>query len=113
MSASTVTFTEIPAKRDVSERRVYYVGTLVVGAGDYATPGLTASLAGIVKSAQLPDRVEVWSDTSGLIYTFVIGTTLANGKLRVWDGGSEVADGATPGGVTGDTIYWKATCHKT
>lgn len=113
MAASVVTVTPNKAKLDVSERRAFDHGTLAVAAGDYTSgTGLVVDLTAACLSAQLPERVEVWSETSGYTYRFNIGTAKANGYLRVFAGGTEASTAATPAGVVADVIYYRLTRKK-
>lgn len=119
MATSTTTLSLSRNKEDVTERHFAVIGTVTVNAGDYATGGLTLSLADAsVNASWLPVWVEVISNTSGYIYRFSPGTTLANGKLLIFvqDGTTgplkEIAASALPAGVTGDTIAIRAEFTK-
>lgn len=113
MAASAVTVTPNLTKFDVSERWAFDHGGLGVAAGDYTSgTGLVVDLSQACRSAQLPVRVEVWSETTGNSYTFNIGTTKANGHLRCFVAGVECSTAATPASVTGDTLYYRITRRK-
>lgn len=114
MANSVLTLTIDPTLTDVTERYEHFFGTVAVAAGDYATGGFTLALNGTteLKTSRIPSAstVRVWSNTSGYVYTFTPGTTLANGKLQVFrqDGSTgplaELSAGATPAGIVADTI---------
>lgn len=113
MAASVVTVTPNLTKFDVSERWAFDHGALAVAAGDYTNgTGLVVDLTQACRSAALPVRVEVWSETSGYTYRFNIGTTKANGHLRIFSGGTEASTAATPAGVVADVIYYRITRRK-
>lgn len=122
MAASTVTKTITSI--DSTLRTFIVRGTLAIGAGDYATPGLTTDLSsGDLPVGSPPLEVRIYSTKSpGAIalfeYQYTPGTTPANGKTQIFTGAAaqsglaELADGATPAGVTGDTISFTATFQK-
>lgn len=113
MAASAVTVTPNLVKFDASERWAFDHGGFGVAAGDYTSgTGLVVNLTAACRSAQLPVRVEVWSETSGNTYRFNIGTTKANGHLRCFVAGVECSTTATPASVTGDTLYYRITRRK-
>ena len=119
MATSTTTLSISRNKEDVSERHFAVIGTVTVNAGDYATGGLTLSLAdAAINASWLPVWVDIVSPTSGYVYRFNPGTALANGKLLIFgqDGTTgplkEIAAAATPAGVTGDTINIRAEFTK-
>jgi len=79
MATSTTTLSISRNKEDVSERHFAVIGTVTVNAGDYATGGLTLSLAdAAINASWLPVWVDIVSPTSGYVYRFNPGTTLAN-----------------------------------
>lgn len=98
-----------------------YSGTVTITASPdtYATGGLTLSLAiADVFHASPPTRVEVYSETpSGYVFTFVPGTTMANGKLVIQQSAgaaaplAELTNGAAiPAAISSDTkIRFRAT----
>lgn len=121
MALSTATATIDTSKApDVSERYITYYGTVAISAapGTYATGGLALSfnVAGLV-NASAPVEV-VFRSTAGAAtkysYDYVPAATptIANGKIAVYTGDAEVAAGATPAGVSGDTIWFKAKFKK-
>ena len=119
MATSTTSISVSRSKTDVSERHLIAFGTITVAAGDYATGGLTLSLADAAISASwLPVWVDILSPTSGYTYRFNPGTTLANGKMLIFvQNGTtgplaQLAAAATPAGVTGDTINFQARFTK-
>ncbi len=97
-------------------KMMHYHGTIAISASTdtYPTGGLTLSLVlPLIKSTRLPQFVKVWgqSKQSGQTqydYSYVPGTTLANGVLKIFTGGAEVSAGATPSGVSGDKIEFEA-----
>ena len=108
MAASVVTAHTEPAKNDVTERWAIDAGYFSVAAGDYTNgTGLVVDLSAACRSARPPVRVEVWSETSGNTYGFVVGTLKSNGHLRCFVAGVECSTAATPASVTGDTIYYR------
>ena len=72
---------------------IYGTVTLSAAADTYATGGLTLSFAGFddAKSSSLPVEVQIWSNppaaapnTFQYQYQFNVGTTLANGKMQIF-----------------------------
>ena len=101
-------------------------GTIAFGANPltYATGGIILDFTGQdqIKSGSLPSQVLIKSakaaaapNTSEFVYTYLPGTTQANGKLQILTGAAaqsalaELAAGAVPAGVSGDTIIFEAT----
>lgn len=122
MSASTVTFTpSTSVLPDITQRLVTVYGTVTWTANPdtYSTGGNTLSFAGSCQWADNPPvEVKMWSAaTSGptnlYIYSYVPGTTSANGKAQIFTGAAaqtaltELSAGAVPSGVSGDTIACK------
>ena len=94
------------------ERRIHVTGT-VVASGNYSTGGDTIDLSQfpIIGSTQPPIGGTSWMDgLAGYDYVFTPGTALSNGKVKIFQQGAsagafpELAAGAYPGAVTGDTI---------
>lgn len=125
MALSTATYTKsatIPV--DVSERCVTYTGTVAISAapGTYATGGLTLNLASGTLQGGVPDEVR-FDSAAGYVYRYVNGTKITDGKIMVLgqeptNAGAgvlpltELAAGATPAGVSGDTIKIRFTLRK-
>jgi hypothetical protein len=120
MATSAVTVTVTDKWNDI--HRTHVAGTLAVGAGDYTTGGLTFSLSGLTKSSLPPSRVHIYG-TGGWVYSYVPGTTQANGKLKIMGQHptdtttgvlplEELGAAATPASVVADTIYFYAIFHK-
>lgn len=115
MADSVVTVTV--QKTGLFPNRGYEVkGTLAVGAapGTYPTGGYTVSFADSnIKASRVPKEVTIHG-RAGYVYTFIPGTTNADGKVMVLTGAAaqspltELAAGATPAGVSGDTIQFTA-----
>lgn len=90
-------------------------GHVIVGitaSGNYTTGGDTLSLAGLIPgSATIPTWGEITS-VAGYVYSYVNGTTQANGKMKVFVATTTGANiplaehtaAAYAAGVTGDTI---------
>lgn len=92
-------------------KRIHVVGT-IVASGNYSTGGDTISFVNNDIRSTLPP---VWFEVLGqglFTYLPIKGTTIANGKIKAITAGAEVAAGAYPGGVTGDTIAVYAIFHK-
>lgn len=105
--ASAIT---VAVRRDnsIDRNTVEYFVQLTVGAGTYTTGGLAFDLRPYVQAPGVPFEADIYSyanPNSGYFYTFAPGTDNSNGLLQIWNAGSEIAAGATPAGVTGDTIY--------
>ncbi|MGH9703344.1 MAG: hypothetical protein ACRD4K_08205 [Candidatus Acidiferrales bacterium] len=93
-------------------RRIHVAGT-VTASGNYSTGGDTIDLSQfpIIGSTQPPIAGTSWVDgLAGYDYVFTPGAALNNGKVKVFQQGAsagafpELAAGAYPGAVTGDTI---------
>lgn len=108
---------------DNSQKLAHVFGTVAIGADPltYGAGGIVMTFAGndLIKSNEVPLKVSVFSakaagGTALYVYSFAPGTTLANGKLQVFTGAAaqsalaELADGAVPAGVSGDTIVFDA-----
>lgn len=97
-------------------KRLTVVGT-IAASGTYPTGGDTLSFAGVkgVLSSTPPTTVQI-AGSSGFIYQFVAGTTIANGKMKVLvatTGGTNIplaehTNVAYVAGVTGDVIGFEA-----
>lgn len=105
---------------DKAHRLLRVYGT-ISASGSYTALGDPLSFSGIdlIKSSLPPIMVSIQSQKSGGVtgydYRYNPGTTLANGKFQVFvetatagSAHSELAAGAYPAGVTGDTIFFEA-----
>lgn len=118
MAASTVVLTEnkFPNGSDMTQRRFHKYGTVAISAspGTYTTGGNAFTFAAPVfdVSSQTPIDLEIksvsgsgfiyqWNKASNTVQIFTTGT--ASG-----DALNELAAGATPAGVSGDTIVYHA-----
>jgi hypothetical protein len=121
VATPTVTF------KDATQGLLHYVGTVAISASPatYAAKGLVMDFTGLVDTDQPPLAVSVRSAvaagsgaTALYLYNFNPGTTPANGKLQVFTGAAaqsalaELADGAVPAGVSGDTVVFEAWFKK-
>jgi|SRR5579871_6542022 len=122
MANSTATASAVSGlllSSDRTQKIVRAYVSVVVGAGNYVTGGLTLDVTPITKN--LPVAKPIFSsfssqkaaaspNTNAYIYQFSKGTTLANGTLQIFgqSASAGIAEltggGATPSGVTGDTI---------
>ncbi len=93
-------------------QRIHVSGT-VAASGNYATGGDTLDLSQtpIIASAKPPIQGTPWMDgLAGYDYVFTPGAALSNGKVKIFQQGAsagafpELASGAYPAAVTGDTI---------
>lgn len=122
VTSVTVTLNPFPNGKDQTLRRTIYSGTASFGASPltYATGGIAVSWPSLFNSAgelftaeeTTPIEADFWSvSASGYWYVYNQST----GKLQILVGGSttsvpsaELAAGAVPAGVSGDTIYFRA-----
>lgn len=120
MATSVATVTVTASQTDVTERHFVVFGTIAIAAGDYATGGLTVSLvSSLVNASWLPTWVDIKSAATGYQYRYAAGTTMANGKMKVFvqDGTTgplaELAAAASPAGlVADDGIVFRAEFTK-
>ena len=93
-------------------KRVHVSGT-VAASGSYASGGDTLDLsqAPLIASASAPVQGTAWLDgLSGYDFVFAPGSAMNNGKVKIFAQGTsagafpELAAGAYPGAITGDTI---------
>jgi hypothetical protein len=93
-------------------QRLHLSGT-VAASGSYTTSGDTLDLSQnpIVATTQAPIQGTAWMDgLAGYDYVFYPGTALNSGKVKIFQQGAsagafpELAAGAYPGAITGDTI---------
>lgn len=107
---------------DNGQKLVYIYGT-IVASGNYTTGGDTldfTTLFDLVKTDYIPVQVTAWSQSSasghsGYSYYWRPGSALNNGRIQVLTTGTgsgqplvELAAGAYPAGITGDTIAFCA-----
>lgn len=124
-STIAVTVTDV----DSTQSSVVIRGTLAVTAspGTYTAGGYVLDFSNIdaIKSNSVPKRVLVFSarlagaTAANLFdYSFSPGTTIANGRLQLFTGAAaqtaltELSNGNTPAGVSGDTIEFEAIFPK-
>ena len=118
----TITLNPFPNGKDNTQRRTIYNGTASFGASPltYATGGIAVSWASLFNAAgelltnanATPIEADFWSaSSSGYWYVYNQST----GKLQILVGGAtasqpaaELAAGAVPAGVSGDTIFFHA-----
>jgi hypothetical protein len=93
-------------------KRIHVSGT-IAASGSYSTGGDTLDLsqAPIVESTQPPINGTAWMDgLAGYDYVFIPGATMNSNKVKIFQQGAsagafpELAAGAYPGAITGDTI---------
>ncbi|HEY2823071.1 MAG TPA: hypothetical protein VGJ06_18645 [Candidatus Acidoferrum sp.] len=107
----------IPAQNvDASGRNfVYVIGTLTF-TGSYATNGDTLDLTTVSEKLSSSQIVQIVADSingNAMYYVAIVGNALNNHKLKVFSaGGTELAAGAYPVGVTGDTVQIRIIARK-
>jgi hypothetical protein len=94
-------------------QRIHVSGT-ITATGNYATNGDTLDLSKVpvIASAQPPIQGTAWMDgLAGYDYVFSTGATLSTNKVKMFASAAtagaafpELAAGAYPGAITGDTI---------
>jgi hypothetical protein len=93
-------------------KRIHLAGTVTVS-GNYSTSGDTLDLSQfpIIATTQSPIQGTVWMDgLAGYDYVFNPGAALNSGKVKIFQQGAsagpfaELAAGAYPSAITGDTI---------
>ena len=93
-------------------KRIHVAGT-VAASGSYTTGGDTLDLSQFprVASDDAPIQGTTWMDgLAGYDYVFAPGAAMNNGKVKIFAQGTsagtfpELAAGAYPGAITGDTI---------
>jgi hypothetical protein len=107
---------------DPSGKTLYVCATLTFS-GNYTTGGDTLDLTTLIGQqylskvavfGKLPLYGFISGSTSGFLYSWIVGTTLSNGKVQITGQQptsattgiialSELAAGAYPAGITGDT----------
>ena len=107
----------IPSQNvDASGRNlVYAIGTLTF-TGSYATNGDTLDLTTVAEKLSSSQVVQIVADSlngNNMYYVAVLGSSLNIHIIKVFSaGGTELAAGAYPGGVTGDTVQVRITARK-
>ena len=110
---------------NVQDKYVTLYGT-ITPSGSYATGGDTLNITGATLPpgasfplTGLPVSFWIYGQTiSGYVYSYVWGTTNANGKLGVQQNAAgagalaQIAAAAYPAGVTSDVIRFEATYRK-
>lgn len=108
--AIALTFTLVDTWDD--GKRIHVAGT-VAASGNYATGGDTLDLSqfSLIASAQPPINGTAWMDgLAGYDYVFFPGAAMNSGKVKMFQQGAaagafpELAAGAYPGAVSGDSI---------
>lgn len=111
--ASTVTIT-VKQSWPSGSKMIHYLGTVVFGAGTYPAGGLTFPLNDpLIKAQRTPQKVVITAQGAQSAqalydYRYIPGSDNTNGLVKIFTAGSEVSAGATPSGVTGDTIQFEA-----
>ncbi len=95
---------------------IYAAGKLAFS-GSYVAGGDTldwSAVMPLVASSSAPLQVSVTSQNGSVnSYVPVQGSGISNWKLKIFTaGGTELAAGAYPAGVTGDTVIWQAQFRK-
>ena len=122
VTASTLTLNPYPNGKDNTQRRTIYNGTVAIGASPltYASGGVPVSWASLSNAAaelfteENSTPIEAWFESvSGSGYWYVYN--VATSKLQIFVGGAsaslpaaELAAGAVPAGVSGDSIVFHA-----
>ncbi len=97
-----------PQNIDASGIIVWVLGT-VAFSGSYTTGGDTLDLSQqpLIPTTQ-PSIQLTLQGQSGYTYVFVPGSALNNGKVKIYSAGqTELAAGAYPGAITGDTVTFQ------
>ena len=93
-------------------KRVHVSGT-IAASGSYTTGGDTLDLSKfpVIAAAQPPVQGTAWMDgLAGYDYVFAPGTAMNNAKVKIFAQGTsagafpELAAGAYPAAITGDTV---------
>jgi hypothetical protein len=89
----------------------YWVSLTITASGSYSTGGDTLNIASLVKSAKVPIKGFAQVEgQAGYQYCFVPGSDNTTHKVKIFQSGTasasfnELAAGAYPAGITGDTI---------
>lgn len=101
-------------------KRIHASGT-VAASGNYATGGDTLDLSQfpVIGSSQAPIQGTAWlNGLAGYDYAFAPGSGMSNGKVKIFQQGAsagafpELAAGAYPSAITGDTITFYGIFQK-
>lgn len=107
--------------------QMFHIYGTITPTGTYPTGGDTLSFASLdqVKSDNVPVQGEIWSgrptssaQTALYLYSYVPGTSVANGKMQVFTGAAaqsglaEFSTAAYPAGVTADVIQFHFVFRK-
>jgi hypothetical protein len=93
-------------------KRIHAIGT-IAATGNYVTGGDTLSFALYQIKDPRPPLIVLVSGINGYSYSLIIGTTNANGKLKIDTAvNTELAQAGYPSGVSNDTIQFYAIFHK-
>jgi len=93
-------------------KRIHVSGT-AAASGNYSTGGDTLDLSQfpVIAATQVPVQGAAWMvGLAGYDYVFTPGSAMNNGKVKIFQQGasagafSELAAGAYPAAITGDTI---------
>lgn len=102
---------------DFSRRRKRWRLAVTIS-GNYTTGGDTLDLTAVTNPsfipagafAQVPDEFECQNPPGGYSCEVIVGTALNNSKVKFFSApGTELAAGAYPAAITGDTLYIVAT----
>ena len=105
-----LTFTLVDTWED--GKRVHVSGT-IAASGNYSTGGDTLDLSQfpLVAATQPPIQGTAWMDgLAGYDYVFIPGAAMNSNKVKIFEQGAsagafpELAAGAYPGAITGDTV---------
>ena len=116
--AITVGTTNPPHNGIDNGQKLAYVTGTIAAIGSYVAGGdsldWTSTLDAIKSNGYIPLQVQLWSQSSGnghpgYTYYWRPGTTMANGRMQCMNGTTELAAGAYPAAITGDTIAFCAT----
>jgi len=101
-------------------QRIHVAGT-VVASGSYSTGGDTLDLSQfpLIAATRPPIQGTAWMDgLAGYDYVFVPGSAMNNSKVKIFAQGAsagafpELAAGAYPGAITGDSITFYGIFQK-
>ena len=107
----------IPSQNvDASGRNLVYAIGLLTFTGSYPSGGDTLDLTPVSEKLSSSQILQIVADSvngNAMYYVAVVGNALNNHKLKVFSaGGTELAVGAYPGGVTGDTVQVRIIARK-
>jgi hypothetical protein len=111
MSVAATLGTDVPGGSIQAEQKFFRAYGTLAFTGSYATGGDAVSFASLLPIAKgaSPVFVEI-NGIAGYYYQYV----KAAGKIIIWGPGSatQLAAGAYPGGITGDTVSFEAVFPK-